>query len=826
MAFQHDFDYVGKSEKRNFLSFMFSIEQEALMQEIPCNNSKTTQQKPSPALMRLFLKLQDSLIENAPESLIFDLEEKVCRQEEISQAYAESLVRQVYERADRIKKQKNKFSLLLQGNLFAPEVVNALNDQSILKEVKAQIEKLLLKETKSRLDNLAKQRKDSEYYDLLDRLKRTYSALLNEKSEFRAVIEHSTRLTSIMPSDHRINTLRPREGAEEGQGWILWIDESGELFNRDSNSSGIRGCMVALLFPADSRLRRLDASFHAAHTDKSVTDAYLRELLASECGVIGLSASSDGPARDGWLALLHNVVKWAMRLIPLPENGSSVALSIYIEERSEFTRDIDPLILHRDFRLFLGELGRSREAVITLTDVNFLKKNSGMLGWVDLVANYWGSPNIEKRRDLRAYGLLGACLFEENELLLRACATALDGRLITGAEWQLLTEHSDAAKKGSLIFLALEKLRETCGTNGTAWKTYINAMSDYLDTKAYRLDVLNCQAEWLRHAGEEFLPKHILFFAKLIELAQFNHEGVIDSPELNVAKTVVESLADNMALLYPQTDVHAALRLAVCDSNAFDFEKASARLDRWNPQKSGEKLEGEAAGKVFSSLGQYEAFLNRFENAANCFELAIKQFKRLHSISPQRARIQIAQTASYAAVNAMNTPGCTQEKAAEFTERALGMDIMSAISDEKVNKDRFALYLLFRYLALFGTNEEKNTCLLTSRQWLEKDGKELKHPWPIIWYYRWSIARDADLRHSLEEQLLRCRGKSGITVDFICLVLEVAAGLTDPASPVASALLDEVERLMPKASDKLAKLRVAVPGQSDIVAEVLTFNYR
>ena len=798
----------------------------------------------SQELMKLLSDYQKKVSWGRPDAELEEVKAGILAVPGYSRAELEDVIREHYERGLTFKRQWESLDDTLRRNLFAPELAAALKDRNILKEVHDKLVKKLQESAENRLDVLYHKGEAKAFLAFLDKVVAVYPCLKDsleprraeaarlEKTDMKraapaAVQAKKQELPSPEKREHRINCLPPREGTAPGQGWTLWIDESGEDFEADGGT-GRMGRMVALLLPADTALQALGPNFHASVLNGEHTDPLLNRLLAEECGVFGLSVDSvDASSREGWYGLLHKVVGWVLRLLPCPQGeGKNVALDITIEERSDFGATLDPFLLKKEFSLLLGREKEERSSRIVLRNVKFAGKNSGMLGWVDLLANYWGSYSGTKGKLLHGHGLSGACLFSGDAEFMEACETAMQGSLVSGRMWRLLTERPDAAQAGSLACLALEELKRTCTAHPEAWKSYVDATAAYLAEKEYDLDVLARQTTWLRGADNVPLPPDVRFFAKLTELAQFNHEGVIASPELEAAKAVVEMLADEVALGYPQADLHAALRLAVCDANAFDFAKASARLDRWNPARGGETPRGEMAGKLLSSLGQYEAFQRRFESASICFDLALEEFARLAVVNPALARRQTAQTATYAAVNAMDAPGCTREKAALMTARALGLPIMEAVFDAEVSADRFRLYLLLRYLVLWGTEEERNACLRDSGEWLDRDRGRRGHPWPLIWYYRCLLVKDAGLRRKLEEQLLRCRGESGITVDFICLVLEVSLGLTDPSSPEASAILDEVERLMPMAASAVAKVRAASPGQEDLVAGVLSFNYR
>ncbi len=696
-------------------------------------------------------------------------------------------IRRARDRGETFRRQWSRLDAVLSANPHAPELQQALTSSEFLPEVR-------------------------------DKLARRLKKLETQRQAAQSGTPRNPR-APVVVREHRINMLQARTE------WTLWIDETGECF--DAESRGRQGKMLGLLFPAQTGFRQLPPGSHAANMSEDDALRRLNEVLNTTCGIFGITfPDMTRIPSGGWHSMLVRLVGWVMRLLPLPEQGET-RLSIHIEARSDFQSSIEQGLLKKDFRLLLNEEADGRGGRILLGDVGFVDKDRGYLAWADLLANFWGSPSFRKEAALKDAGLMGTCLFTDEPAFFDACEIAVKGKLLDKDQWQTLLSRRDAGMDGSLTSLALERLKLSCGSDASAWKLYIDAMAEYLAGRAYDLNILERQAKWLREGMSSVsLPPLVRFYAALAELAQLNHKGVVSSPELDATKKVVEELADLVAEKDSDAACHAALRLAVNDTNAFDFEGAVRRLDRWNPVSGGElPRAAEWAGKVVSSLGQAEAFLGRTGSALQCFEIALEQFGRLSALDPRLAERQRSQTAVYAAVAAMDMPECSRAEAALQVCRALRCDsIEDAVMSSEIKAAPYSHYLLVRFLSAYGSEEEKR---LYSRECESRLSEETQnhHPWELIWYHRRLIVGE-ESRALLAENIRRCRGVNGATVDVICLALEIGIGITDPASPEIQELLASLAPIMPKAKSRLDALACARPGQRDIVETVLSFNYR
>ena len=593
------------------------------------------------------------------------------------------------------------------------------------------------------------------------------------------------------------------------------------------------GRFVAMLVPPSGvSLPPLGREFHASRLSNRDILELVSKVLSSDFGLFGLSADClRASSREGWYSLLLETILWVLRLIPRPSDGSPVEVDIFVEQRDSFTptKDRNEALL-LSVRQLLGQ--EKCASGLLLGKVEFCPKNDGFLGWVDLLANFWGGSGPGREKALEESGLPGTCLFSACSPLIEAVCKALQGELLSAEQWHMLCSAEDAAIEGSLPFLALQALRETCSSEegspySTAWHPYIMHCAGILE-KRYSLSAVKTQIRWLRHADKEKLNLPDLFFLSMNELAFCNHMGDISSPELRSAVSVVETYASAVAGVHPLVNAQAVLRLAVAYANAFDFEKASDLLQPWVLGEKSRTLNAELMGKFLSSLGQYEAFCQRHKSADDCFQLALSHFKSLLAVDENVASKQLSQTSVYAATNAMDWAEKTQEEVVKAMEQALGCRLEEALHSDSLGEDRYRTALLYRYLTAQGTQEEKAAMLSRSGSWLLTGRGQKLWPWPLIWYHRARLAGEAgnaELRKSMAEQLERCREVNDITVQLIIAVLATALGEADPAAPETAAVLAKARQLMPAAKDRIDKVTSCRKSDATLVQDVLSFNY-
>lgn len=803
-------------------------------------------------LFDLCTKLQKTVSWGKPEVEIKEIEGEILRwtphfpSRPVTEQERREQIAYFKQRGRDFKAQWDRIEPILNKNKFDPQIAAALSDETLLPEVR---DKLMTRLSKKVLGEAYSLYASGDSAALSSYAARAMAACPMLCPELQSVLDDAERRAAEQPApaapqaaqaeapsisiprnDHRISTREPRAK------WTLWLDETGKDFDLLQTSGGTKaptGRFAALLVPPSGiTLPPLGANFHATNMPLPALLPYMAELLSKDCGIFGLAADClRSSRREGWYSLLVETILWSLRLLPLPADGSRVEVDIFVEERESFSsREKSDALRHSISRLIGQERFGSR---IILGEVAFKPENSGLLGWADMVANLWGSPSSAKQKVIEDSGLPGTCLFSSCSPLIEAAQKALQGERLSAEQWHLLCSAEDAGIEGSLPFLALQALRETCAAEegdqySAAWHPYIMHCAGVLE-KRYSLSAVEAQIRWLRHADKDRLSLVDRFFLGMNELAFCNHMGDISSPELRAAVSVVETYATAVAGVHPLVNAQATLRLAVSYANAFDFETASDLLHPWVLGEKSRTLNAELTGKFLSSMGQYEAFCQRHKSADDCFSLALSHFRSLMPVDAKTASKQLSQTSVYAATNAMDWAEKTQEDVVKAMEQALGCRLEEAIRTDAISDDRYRVSLLYRYLTARGTEEEKSAMLSRSGSWLLTGRGQKMWPWPLIWYHRAVLAGEAgnaELRKSMAEQLEHCKEVNDITIQLIIAVLETALGEADPAEPETAAVLAKARQLMPAAKDRIDKVTSSRKGDPALVEDVLSFNYR
>jgi len=659
--------------------------------------------------------------------------------------------------------------------------------------------------------------------DFIRKATSVYGNLASQLPQLRDA--HQTWIPVVDPGlDHRIQSLQPSSG------WTLYIDETGLRFG---DQEGKEGRVVGLVFPEKTALAQLPKGFHASSAAPAEVLHRLNELLSTPCGILGLGIDDlHQMTQEHWLASVLEVVTWVWRLLPLPkeEAPTPVTLDVLIENKGTYDATKDLEWLQTALAIAWDKESPHRNKMIQLGKLDFVPKDTGLIGWVDSVAYCWGASKEEIKEGLHQSRLTGSCLLKGIRELLPVWAKAINGNIVEANEWQRLTEQKDAEQRGSLTHMALDALTKTCRQSPGNWQRYVDAMDAYLATKKYDLTVVERQANWLAAMeGIEMSPE-MRFFWKMAELAKHNHTGEVTTQAMRSTKAEVTELSQKAGQIVPHARCHAMLRLAVADANAFDFKAAGERFAAWNPDAGG-TLMGSALwdGKILSSLGQYLAFQGYPEKALPYFDRALAQFKVLESVDPIEASRQHSQTATYAAIAAMDVQELSTEERNARMEQALGTSVLEAarkMGGDASPGNRYLHHLLARYLVSHGSEGQRAAYRRTSSNWLIPEiGMGAGHPWPLIQYYRWELTKDRKLIESIFDY---CWGREqGATVKLIGMAIGIASGMLSPDSGLVSDVLQDLKTAMPKAEEQIDKL-LSPNGLSglDLLKRVLTFNYR
>ncbi len=633
--------------------------------------------------------------------------------------------------------------------------------------------------------------------------------------------------------EHRIQCLEPEAG------WVLYIDEAGQDFEKTTSDANAK--VVGVLLPEKTTLRILEKDIHCKAKSTPAVLNMFNELLSTKCGILGLEKKDlHHMQHEQWFASVQELVAWVWRLLPLMEDAP-VRLRVCIENRSTYNAKQDIVLFKKTFEVQREKEDAARRRRIEITDMEFVSKGTGHIGWADVAAYMWGSPTKEIKNGLAQSGLIGACYLSNISDILPLWEKIFGGDMLSGDEWRRLTQ--ERTQQGSITANALRLLQERCMQDEELWRPYIVATSAYLESKEYDITVLERQCAWLSRMGQmEIVSPSLQFFWNLAELAEYNHQGDI-SPHVHELRGELESLSQNMAQLRPEAQYHAALRIAVSHANALDFTSARQCLAPWNPHAGGSCI-GSALwdGKILSSLGQYAAFEGNFTEALQYFDEALGLFAKLSEFDAREGQRQAEQTSVYAAIAAMDISGnasampydLRQTLRVQRLENALGERILDACHKYARHGSAAGRYLhhaLVRYLAEYGTDEEKKAYCAYSQRWCVEDvGVGQGHPWPLIQWYRWYLlpASAQAQKDALMDSLFdfSWSAMSGATVDFIGVTLGLAALEFQHDDPKVQKYVSSFLQHMPCAAERIAHLQTDALSGLALVKAVLPFNYR
>lgn len=617
-------------------------------------------------------------------------------------------------------------------------------------------------------------------------------------------------------TDHRLTCMPP------AQRWFIYIDESGQRFS--TAEEGSEGHVVAVCMRDGERLP--DLKLHCTEASTSRVLHAFAELLRHPCGILGLPQSSlNIQSREGWLQSVRELVKWVWRLLPLPDNGQPSQLSLYIEQRAQYTVKTETDFGEKMFQAELTREDPDRAEKIRIQQIEFVDKDHPLCAWADVASYCWQNKQSEIRKALKESGLQDACLLRLSASTLAICHDVMTGKNPDAAEWRQLVKAD--LRSDLLVSHALDVLKRRCLANASLWQPYVQGMQDYLLGKQYELSVLDGMGRWLSSMHSDDLATN--FFWLSARLAQLNHKGDAASDDLNEVKHRLALLAPQMGTLDPVAELHVALRLAVSDANAFEFARAEARLAAWNPDENGQ-LTGSALwdGKILSSLGQYRAFQHDLAGACRLFRQALEHFAQLPEDESLR---QSGQTRTYLAIAGMDRPNVDDDEARRLVEAALGETIpafAARMAGAEGMSNRYGHYLLTRYLSRRGTPEERAIYLVRRQHWTQRDtGFGVEHPWPIIQYHRWLMLDrdDADLRRALAASLQPALGEAGLTVEVIVWAIALSMGMLTPHTNGVSRRLHELAAILPDSESIIRQLLAAESPDERLAQRVLPFNY-
>lgn len=553
-----------------------------------------------------------------------------------------------------------------------------------------------------------------------------------KKQPYRSALEP----VYLAAGAHHPNSLRHLSPCDH---WKIYIDETGTSFDHNaqelSDNDKTLGRLVALAIPAGVKLTPLPKTpFHATDCPADLVDGVVQSLLEKPVGIFGFTVKDDGTQSSVWIGHVMLLVRWVLAQLPL-DAEKITSVEIFIEQNCGYkpTDDLRALkeILESDLRSLSSRFNGLR---LTL---KFMSKNEPRNGYVDTIAFTWGSPAAESKDRLKKTAWLGHCLLRPSDAAPeRIYAALMAGQDLPANEWYELCAAQAQEPQAGLLSDFLAQLGEKAKKNAAHWGRCLDEVRQRIRTKNYRLSGLAAALNWLeRYAPADLaLSKGDAFMLQTALLAAENHHGHIDHERLLDCIELGKSLRDEM----PAEVCEAMLRIAVATTNAFQFEAMTEEIVRWTQEPIG--VPGLLNyGKLYSTLGQLEAFQGRPASAVGYFDQAISHFERLSN--PSQKRKEQGQTQIYRLIAQMDDPQHDVEASIQAV-----VDHFCALTGKKTPEEisrsiayfgqekRFEQYLWLRFLVTYPEPlaSARKAYLELANQW--QVGED--HPWPLISAYR------------------------------------------------------------------------------------------
>lgn len=604
--------------------------------------------------------------------------------------------------------------------------------------------------------------------------------------------------------------------------WEIYIDETGKEFTGQAKvlneTDKNLGRIIALVMPESHELPKPDNETHAVDLPLADIQKLLSTLTKNNIGILGATLKADIQSHS-WIAAITKLMRWTLLMLPM--NGHTEVV-FKIENRSDYKDSTTLKALEETLVDELRQLAPERFKELKLS-LELVGKNAPYNGYVDVIANCWGSADNTKRRLLARTQWRGHCLLQTTDLADADRLYQEAGSADMDADtWFRICVHLAKEPGYSLFHDLLEKQGESAQCNAALWQKYLKEVQHRIAIKNFDTGSLGRALTWLNQfqPDNECLPGLLQLRLKSVQLAVANHQGRCDIPHVKQTMTLASKLKDESA----SDACEAALRIAISATNSFDFTNAVPFIKKWvsEPIAVPGLLNH---GKLLSTLGQLCAFRGEYEQAIQYFDDAIEYFDKLSDHTQADRNKQ--QTNIYKTVVQLDLDASeAKESVYEIVDRATGKT--GAVSIRQLSRStsfRFEHYLLLRCLICHTEQtQERYDYLSSSDDWQEGEG----HPWMLINAYRaWLLAdsnRSDEAASYLQKAVDDCSdSESGAILHWMahCLhALGESLGLIveRPAQACPSA---------PFPSGDLAGLRDATTNQSRIQAlsTLLPFNF-
>ena len=603
--------------------------------------------------------------------------------------------------------------------------------------------------------------------------------------------------------------------------WEVYIDETGKEFTDKAldlhEADKTLGRVIALAMPKEHGLPTLNKT-HATDLTYADVQQLLSTLTESNVGILGATLKGDLQSHS-WIAAIVKLVRWTLMMLPIDGRTSVV---FKIEERLDYEDSAALKALQETMTDELRQVAPDRFKDLQIS-LELVGKEHPYNGYVDVIANCWGSPDGTKKRLLDRTQWRGHCLLQSTDLAEIERLYQEAGSDVGSDAWFAICTHLAKEPGHSLFRDLLKKLGDRVQEHPEVWQRYLDEAQHRILLKKFDAGGLGRALAWLNEFQpvNARLPGLLQLRLKSAQLAADNHQGRCKLSDVAQVMNLAKELKDESA---PDA-CEAALRIAISATNSFDFTSVVPAIENWvlEPVAVPGRLNH---GKLLSTLGQLCAFRGEDEQAMAYFDKALDQFEQLSD--PAQASSNQQQTMIYRTIVQLDLDAPESEEAVlQLVNKSTGKT--GAASIQRLARSgspmRFEQYVFLRWLV--GQPQDlpaRHTYLISSDEWKLGEG----HPWMLINAYRaWLLIdsnREAEASNHLQKAVDDCSDSEG------GLMLYWMAHCLHALGTSLGLKLDAPARDCPPSpfpSDHLHKLRDATTtgGRFLALKTLLPFNF-
>ena len=521
--------------------------------------------------------------------------------------------------------------------------------------------------------------------------------------------------------------------------WHILVDETGKDFSsaaQDLTESDTKlGRIIALVMPDNHALTPLKTVTHATDLSYAQIQDLLAHITQSHCGILGAHLKNDLRSHN-WMAAVNQLIRWVILLLPIQ---GATRIRVDIENRGSYIDSQSLLALQDTLENELKLLAPERFAGVQLS-LNIMSKDNPYNGYVDVIANCWGSNSPTKRKLLARTGWRGHCLLQNSDIdriehLYRNISYSSG---VSASDWFELCSLAAQEPDHSLLHDMLKQLGSHSEHDPIVWQKYLHEARQRIANKNYTAGSLGRALQWLHdnQPSQHALPALLELQLLSTQLAAANHQGRSDLQQAQRILQLAQQLKDEAA----PVACEAALRIAISASNCFDFVSPVPFIEQWVKEPIAVPgLLNHA--KLHSTLGQLMAFQGQHDRALQAFATALIHFSKLSDQAQEHRNI--VQTSSYQAIVLLDMHSADAEQYVrellENSTKKQGLDSIKQLS-RSGDLRRFEHYLLLRWLMCQPQHKlEREGYLDSQAYWQLGEG----HPWMLINAYRAWLLADA-----------------------------------------------------------------------------------